>query len=174
MEELSGSARLGLWFVHVRWSGTTVFQVRFSKSPLPGPVPLLIQQYLAGRPVDPTSLDIGTLPPGEHDAAVYREVRKIPYGLTATYGDVADKAGTSPRVVGQAMRRNPVPLVIPCHRVVSRSGMGGFTPDPEIKALLLDMERKNRRRFTGDGKRSPPAGNRDEEGGDDVEEHRES
>jgi methylated-DNA-[protein]-cysteine S-methyltransferase len=47
------------------------------------------------------------------------------------------------------MRRNPVPLVIPCHRVVSRSGLGGFTPDPEIKTLLLDMERKNRRRFHG-------------------------
>ena len=147
MEELSGSARLGLWFVHVRWSGTTVFQVRFSKSPLPGPVPPLIQQYLAGQPVDPASLDVGTFPPGEHDAAVYREVRKIPYGSTATYGEVAGRAGTAPRAVGQAMRRNPVPLVIPCHRVVSRSGRGGFTPDPEIKALLLDMERKNRRRF---------------------------
>jgi methylated-DNA-[protein]-cysteine S-methyltransferase len=147
MEELTGSARFGLWFVHVQWSGTTVFQVRFSKSPLPGPVPLVIRQYLAGRPVDPASLDVGALPPGEHDAAVYREVRKIPYGSTATYGEIADLAGSSPRAVGQAMRRNPVPLVIPCHRVVSRSGTGGFTPDPEIKALLLDMERKNRRRF---------------------------
>jgi methylated-DNA-[protein]-cysteine S-methyltransferase len=164
MEELSGSARLGLWFVHVRWSGTTVFQVRFSKNPLPGPVPPLIRQYLAGRPVDLTSLDVGTSPPGEHFASIYREVRKIPYGSTTTYGEVADRAGTVPRVVGQAMRRNPVPLVIPCHRVVSRSGMGGFTPDPEIKALLLDMERKNRRRFTGTGKRSSPAGDRDGEG----------
>jgi hypothetical protein len=52
--------------------------------------------------------------------------------------------------------------------------MGGFTPDPEIKALLLDMDRKNRRRFTGDGKRSSFAGNRDAEGKDDVEEHHES
>jgi methylated-DNA-[protein]-cysteine S-methyltransferase len=152
VEELSGSARLGLWFVHVRWSGSTVFQVRFSKSPLPGPVPHLIQQYLAGRPVDPASLDVGTFPPGEHFASIYREVRKIPYGCTATYGEVADQAGTAPRVVGQAMRRNPVPLVIPCHRVVSRSGIGGFTPDPEIKVMLLDMERKNRRRFHCAGK----------------------
>jgi methylated-DNA-[protein]-cysteine S-methyltransferase len=147
MEELTGSARLGLWFVHVRWSGTTVFQVRFSRTPLPGPVPVLLRQYLAGQPVDPASLEVGSLPPGEHYAAIYREVRKIPYGATATYGEVADRAGTSPRAVGQAMRRNPVPLVIPCHRVVSRSGIGGFTPDPEIKALLLDMERKTRRRF---------------------------
>ncbi|NTV00647.1 MAG: MGMT family protein, partial [Methanoregulaceae archaeon] len=123
------------------------------------------------QPVDPASLEVGTLPPGEQYAQVYREVRNIPYGSTATYGEVADRAGTSPRVVGQAMRRNTVPLVIPCHRVVSRSGMGGFTPDPEIKALLLDMERKNRRRFTGAGQRSSPSKDREGEGGDDVGEH---
>jgi len=63
-----------------------------------------------------------------------------------TYGDIARRAGTSPRVVGQAMRRNMVPLVIPCHRVVSQSGIGGFTPDPAIKEDLLAMERKGKRR----------------------------
>jgi methylated-DNA-[protein]-cysteine S-methyltransferase len=155
MEELTGSARLGLWFVHVRWSGTTVFQVRFSRTPLPGPVPVLLRQYLAGRPVDLIALDTGALPPGEQYAKIYHEVRRIPYGETATYGEIAGMSGTRPRVVGQAMRRNPVPLVIPCHRVVSVSGPGGYTPDPEIKVMLLAMEKKNKRRFTRADNRFP-------------------
>jgi methylated-DNA-[protein]-cysteine S-methyltransferase len=148
VEELTGSARFGLWFVHVRWSGTTVFQVRFSRVPLPGPVPVLMQQYLSGRPVDLTSLHSGALPPGVQYAKIYDEVRRIPYGHTATYGEIGEKTGTSPRAVGQAMRRNQVPLVVPCHRVVSCSGPGGFTPDPAIKVMLLAMEKKNRRSFT--------------------------
>jgi methylated-DNA-[protein]-cysteine S-methyltransferase len=148
MEELTGSARLGLWFVHVRWSGTTVFQVRFSRAHLPGPVPALLQQYLAGRPVDLTALDPGTLPPGDQYRKIYHEVRKIPYGETATYGEIAEKVLSSPRAVGQAMKRNPVPLIVPCHRVVSCSGPGGYTPDPEIKVILLAMEKKNKRSFT--------------------------
>ena len=60
----------------------------------------------------------------------------------ATYGEIAGKVSTSPRVVGQAMRRNPTPLVIPCHRIVGKHGIGGFTPSPEIKEAL-----------SGDGKK---------------------
>jgi methylated-DNA-[protein]-cysteine S-methyltransferase len=150
VEVREGSARIGLWFVHVRWSGRTVYQVRFSRTPLPGPVPALIRQYLSGRPVDLTALTIGVVPPGETTSRIYDEVRKVPYGETATYGEIALRACTSPRAVGLAMKRNPVPLVMPCHRVVSRSGPGGFTPDPEIKILLLSLERRNKRRFSAD------------------------
>jgi len=142
MEITTGSARFGLWFVQIRWSGTVVYQVRFSRTAIAGPVPVLIRQYLAGRQVDLTALASGTLAPGEAYARIYWEVRNIPYGETATYGEIAEQARTVPRVVGQALRRNPVPLIVPCHRVVSRSGLGGFTPDPEIKVLLLNMERK--------------------------------
>jgi methylated-DNA-[protein]-cysteine S-methyltransferase len=49
-------------------------------------------------------------------------------------------------VVGQALARNLLPLIIPCHRVVSRSGIGGFSPDPAIKEELLAMERRGKRR----------------------------
>jgi len=149
MEITVGSARFGLWYVQVRWSGNVVYQVRFSRTAITGPVPVLIRQYLAGRPVDLTAFVSGTLAPGEAYARIYQEVRNIPYGETATYGEIAEHARTVPRVVGQAMRKNPVPLIVPCHRVVSRSGPGGFTPDPEIKVRLLDMERKNKRSFTG-------------------------
>jgi len=50
--------------------------------------------------------------------------------------------GTSPRAVGQAMARNPTPLVVPCHRIVAAHGIGGFSPALEIKELLLGMEKK--------------------------------
>jgi methylated-DNA-[protein]-cysteine S-methyltransferase len=73
---------------------------------------------------------------------IYRAVRYVTYGTTATYGEIAETVGTSPRVVGQAMARNPTPLVIPCHRIVAAHGMGGFSPDIEIKAALLAMEKK--------------------------------
>jgi len=151
MEIISGSTRFGFWFVEVRWSGDTVYRVRFSRTlPEEGPVPSLVQQYLTGRPVNLSLLKPGTSPPGDLYEKIYREVRSIPYGVTATYGEIAGLLGTHPRVVGQAMSRNPVPLIIPCHRVVSRSGPGGFSPDPDIKVRLLDMEQKNKRRFTAE------------------------
>ncbi|NYT17527.1 MAG: methylated-DNA--[protein]-cysteine S-methyltransferase, partial [Methanomicrobiales archaeon] len=140
MDLIAGSTRFGLWFVEVRWSGDTVYRVRFSRTRTDGgPVPPLLQQYLAGKAVDLSVLKPGVTPPGEMYGAIYREVRKIPYGATATYGEIAGRIGTGPRVVGQAMSRNQVPLIIPCHRVVSRSGPGGFSPDPEIKVRLLEM-----------------------------------
>jgi methylated-DNA-[protein]-cysteine S-methyltransferase len=74
---------------------------------------------------------------------IYRVVRDVPYGKTATYGEIAEKVSTSPRVVGQAMARNPTPLVIPCHRIVAANGIGGFSPSVEIKEALLAMEKKS-------------------------------
>jgi methylated-DNA-[protein]-cysteine S-methyltransferase len=78
---------------------------------------------------------------------IYREVRTIPYGTTKTYGEIAKNVGTSPRVVGQAMARNPTPLIIPCHRIVAAHGIGGFSPDVEIKEALLEMEAKGLRKI---------------------------
>jgi methylated-DNA-protein-cysteine methyltransferase-like protein len=53
---------------------------------------------------------------------IYEEVKKIPKGNVATYGEIAKRAKTSPRVVGFALHRNPDPANIPCHRVVFRDG----------------------------------------------------
>lgn len=55
-------------------------------------------------------------------------VSRIPYGEVRTYGQIASELGNirASRAVGQAMRHNPVPLIIPCHRVVSSSGLGGY------------------------------------------------
>jgi len=138
-----GSCRFGLWFVHVHWSGTVVHRVRFATTGIGGAVPLPIQRYCAGQTVD-LSLFSSIAPEtmGEIYARIYRAVREIPYGKTATYGEIAQQAGTGPRVVGQAMAKNPTPLIIPCHRVVGARGIGGFSPSVEVKESLLAMEER--------------------------------
>ncbi len=142
METLSGSCRLGLWHVHVYGNGDLVSRIRFSRTGIEGDVPLLIRKYCAGKPVDLRSFASIAIHGDTPYSRIYRAVQEIPYGKTATYGEIARQVGTSPRVVGQAMARNPTPLVIPCHRVVAATGIGGFSPAVEIKELLLAMEKK--------------------------------
>jgi methylated-DNA-[protein]-cysteine S-methyltransferase len=81
-----------------------------------------------------------------HQMAVWRAMQQIPRGETRTYGDMARAIKSAPRAVGQACGKNPVPIIIPCHRVVSSTGMGGFMGaqdgDPiKIKQWLLAHER---------------------------------
>ncbi|MEJ2529004.1 MAG: methylated-DNA--[protein]-cysteine S-methyltransferase, partial [Gammaproteobacteria bacterium] len=57
---------------------------------------------------------------------VWRALAKIKPGSVRTYGEIARELHTSPRAVGNACRSNPVPLIIPCHRVVAAAGIGGF------------------------------------------------
>lgn len=57
---------------------------------------------------------------------VLRQLQAIPYGETLTYGELAQKMKTGPRAIGNACRRNPFPLVIPCHRIVAKNHLGGF------------------------------------------------
>jgi len=81
---------------------------------------------------------------------VWEALRQIPFGEVRTYGELARALGTSPRAVGGACRHNPVPLVVPCHRVVSRSGLGGYAGDWEkgaagsVKRFLLELEARSR------------------------------
>ncbi|MCX6684800.1 MAG: MGMT family protein [Methanoregula sp.] len=142
MEIIGGSCRFGLWFVHVWWNDTTVHQVRFATTGIPGEVPSLIRQYCAGQVVSPEKLDSVATHEDTVYSRIYRVVQQIPYGSTTSYGEIADITRTSPRVVGQAMARNPTPLVIPCHRVLAAHGIGGFSPDVAIKESLLVMEKK--------------------------------
>ena len=76
---------------------------------------------------------------------VLNQLILIPYGETKTYGEIAKKLKTSPRAVGNACRRNPIPIVIPCHRVVASKGLGGYSGATEgetqdIKRHLLKLE----------------------------------
>lgn len=143
----SGSCRLGLWYVHVYYNGRTIQRIRFSTTGIPGEVPEEIRQYCAGRLVDLCTFDNPALHGNEVYPCIYREVRNIPYGSSVTYGEIAQQVKTSARVVGQAMARNPVPLVIPCHRVVAADGIGGFSPSIAIKEELLAMEKRTVRKL---------------------------
>lgn len=72
-------------------------------------------------------------------------MQKIPLGKTQSYSEMAECLKSSPRAVGQACKRNPFPIIIPCHRVVSKTGLGGFAGKTEgtliqIKTWLLNHE----------------------------------
>ena len=73
---------------------------------------------------------------------VWEAIADIPYGEVRTYGDVAicvDRPLAS-RAVGNANHANPWPIVVPCHRVVSSTGLGGYGGSEEVKRFLLDLE----------------------------------
>lgn len=74
---------------------------------------------------------------------VWRELKKIPRGQTRTYGEIAAAAGTRRafRAAGSACGKNPLPVFIPCHRVVASNGPGGFGCGLPWKMLLLEMEK---------------------------------
>ena len=90
-------------------------------------------------------LNLDNLPP--FSRKVLEFVHTIPYGETLTYAEVARAIGKpgATRAVGQALKRNPLPLIIPCPRVVSNNGPGGFTSPGGIttKLEMLQWERKN-------------------------------
>jgi methylated-DNA-[protein]-cysteine S-methyltransferase len=105
-----------------------------------------VRDYFAGRPVDFTgvALDLATEEP--FFARVYDAVRRIGWGTTTTYGSLARDLGAPPedaRAVGQAMAKNPVPLLIPCHRVLAAGGRpGGFSAPggARTKLRMLALE----------------------------------
>jgi len=78
---------------------------------------------------------------------VWEELQRIPYGATISYGELAQRVDNpnGSRAVGAANGRNPIPIVIPCHRVIGASGsLTGFGGGIEIKRSLLELERKSR------------------------------
>lgn len=73
---------------------------------------------------------------------VWRELLNIPYGATATYGDIARRVGCrSAQAVGQAVGRNPIAIIVPCHRVVGSNGsLTGYAYGLDLKKRLLELE----------------------------------
>ncbi len=76
----------------------------------------------------------------EFQKKVWKKTRKIPYGKTISYGELASSINSSPRAVARALASNRIPLFIPCHRVVAKKSIGGFTPAISIKETLLKIE----------------------------------
>ncbi|MGH7682373.1 MAG: methylated-DNA--[protein]-cysteine S-methyltransferase [Candidatus Eiseniibacteriota bacterium] len=107
------------------------------------PLKRALEDYLRGteRRLDlPLDLGMGT----EFQRQVWQAARKIPYGVASSYEDVAKLAGhpRASRAVGNALGANPVPIVVPCHRVIHADrSIGGFSSGLTWKRFLLELER---------------------------------
>jgi methylated-DNA-[protein]-cysteine S-methyltransferase len=107
-----------------------------------------LDEYFGG---DRETFDLALRPVGsDFELAVWRELAHIPYGETHTYGAVAKAVGEpgGAQAVGLACGRNPLPIVIPCHRVIGADGsLVGFGGGLPRKRLLLDLEQRDSRLF---------------------------
>lgn len=110
------------------------------------PTPLLerardrLEAYFDGEPTD---FDLPCRPAGTaFQQRVWQAMCRIPYGRTETYGALARQAGGVARAVGMACGANPIPILIPCHRVVAGNGLGGYSGGEgvETKVALLRLE----------------------------------
>ena len=93
---------------------------------------------------DSSGFDLPLDPPGTaFQRRVWQDMVRIPFGTVRTYGDLAAALGTSPRAIGLACGRNPLPILIPCHRVIAAGGhIGGYSglEGVSTKRYLLNLE----------------------------------
>lgn len=103
-----------------------------------------LEEYFAGtRREFSVPLDMeGT----EFQKKVWRALMDIPYGEVCSYSEIAEKVGSpkAARAIGMANHVNPIPVIVPCHRVTGKSGkLVGYAGGIDMKALLLELEKKN-------------------------------
>ncbi len=99
-----------------------------------------LTEYFAGAR---TAFDLPLAPRANaFQARFYDVLCAIPYGHTRTYGEIAQQMGASAQAIGQACGGNPIPVLIPCHRVLGANGLGGFSArgGVETKVMLLRLE----------------------------------
>ncbi|BAE53360.1 methylated-DNA--[protein]-cysteine S-methyltransferase [Paramagnetospirillum magneticum] len=100
-----------------------------------------LEEYFDGKR---TSFDLPLAPHGTaFQQKVWAALSRIPFGQTRSYGELAEELGTAPRALGGACGRNPIPVIIPCHRVLGANGaMGGYSgiDGVETKEFLLRHE----------------------------------
>jgi methylated-DNA-[protein]-cysteine S-methyltransferase len=99
-----------------------------------------LEEYFAGGR---TEFDIAMELDGTaFQREVWAELARIPYGETISYGELARRVGRpkGPRAVGQANGRNPIPIIVPCHRVLASNGIGGYGGGLPMKRALLAVE----------------------------------
>ncbi|MHB1458507.1 MAG: methylated-DNA--[protein]-cysteine S-methyltransferase [Armatimonadota bacterium] len=105
-----------------------------------------ISNYFTGTVLD-FNLQVDYTDATTFEQKVWEAARKIPYGTTVSYTDLAQTIGNpnACRAVGNALGRNPVPVVVPCHRILRSDGtLGGFSAGLSWKEVLLNIERKNK------------------------------
>jgi methylated-DNA-[protein]-cysteine S-methyltransferase len=132
-------------------AGDMIAAIRWGESPAGNGSPLLAEAarqlaaYFDGRLRD---FDLPLAAEGSaFEGRVWAAMRAIPYGETRTYGDLAHATDSGPRAVGRACGRNPIPIVVPCHRVLARAGLGGYSGGEGLptKQWLLALEARLRK-----------------------------
>jgi len=155
-----------LGFAGIAWAGGSITRFRLpdpdraaaaqqfkgkseSQSPPPQVAAVVGQakRYFAGERIDFSAIDLDLSNIDPLRRSIYDALRQVSFGETVTYGELAKRAGgTAPQAaqdVGVAMARNPVPLIIPCHRVLAAGGkLGGFSAPgrTETKEKMLALE----------------------------------
>jgi methylated-DNA-[protein]-cysteine S-methyltransferase len=123
-----------------------IVAIRWADGPAGDTSPLLaevlrqLEAYFAGRL---HQFNLPLAPAGSpFQQRVWAAMQAIPYGQTRSYADLAETVDSAPRAIGGACGRNPIPIVIPCHRVVARGGLGGYSGDGGLatKCALLQLE----------------------------------
>ncbi len=104
-----------------------------------------IKRYAAGEQIDFAAVAVDLMGVSAFDRKVYETARRIGWGETATYGEIARQAASpgAARAVGRALGRNPVPIIVPCHRILASGGkVGGFSAfgGAATKERLLALE----------------------------------
>ena len=100
-----------------------------------------LEEYFEGKRTGFSRFDMAEL--STFEKKVLDETSKIKYGKTIAYSELADKiCSRAVRAVGGVLSRNPIPIIIPCHRVVAKKGIGGYSAGVDIKERLLDFEKK--------------------------------
>ncbi len=142
-----GEALTGLWMEDQKYFGSGLGPLNFDMQiPVLEEAKAWLKNYFDGKCPDPKALVLN--PEGTpFQQAVWQCLLEIPYGQVTTYGALAETVGqmlgrpTSARAVGAAVGRNPISIVIPCHRVVGAKGaLTGYAGGLERKAALLKLE----------------------------------
>lgn len=134
-------ALLGLWITGQKFHGSALLQAaRRGDCPALRAAEDWLARYFAGQAPDPWALSLR--PAGTaFQRRVWEALRRIPYGATRSYGDLARELGTSPRAVGAAAGRNPISILIPCHRLMGADGnLTGYAGGLAVKEALLRLE----------------------------------
>ncbi len=148
---LVATSELGVFYVHLvaeraeqdlaRFCDRRVQRTQWRDDVLGGVDVQQLCDFLAGErrefdlPID--------LAGSEFQRSCWQELIQIPFGQTRTYGEMAIRLGKgrgASRAVGQANGANPVPVIVPCHRVLSSTGLGGYAGGLELKRRLLTLE----------------------------------
>jgi methylated-DNA-[protein]-cysteine S-methyltransferase len=135
--ECDGDVLVGLWLPT---------EVRHRRHDVDDVPPVLketadqLEAYFAGERTEfDVSMELDGTP---FQREVWSELSRIPYGETISYGELARRVGrpSAPRAVGQANGRNPIPIIVPCHRVLASNGIGGYGGGLKVKRALLAVE----------------------------------